>query len=509
MGSFFEQIAKEIYDNVKLIKPSFPELKRLAKRNAHVTEHGSFAFYSRVKSRSADQTEIIFEPTREHKKLLREVRDTVEGRPFVQVDRGMCKKPENRINCRFLVTKPFLRTAYAWYEQLFEPIEGKKPKFITIMIPEWEERKILVDPHAGITFVLNSDYTGEVKKSFLRQAMYLKKQGGGLGLHAGLKSLKVYNNDRELVNKTFLFFGLSGTGKTTLTTWAYKDLEENENYAILNDDVLLWNPDGSVLGTERNFYAKTKDVTSETYPALYKALTRKDAILENVKIKKDGKIDFLDYAISYNGRGTINRRSIPHTPDRIDAPKADALIYLTRRYDILPPVAKLTKKQSATFFMLGESIYTPAAVGKRSPKVGKTRHCVGTNPFIMGSKGEEGNRILEMLEKAPHTESYLLNTGRVGRDKERGFEGKKIDAQTSAKIIEEIARERIEWKRDPEWGYYIPTRVPGIDIKDLLPCKYYSENEWKKRNEALRQDRIEWLQKFPKLRKELLEVIKE
>lgn len=506
--NFFQKISQEIYANAKLIKPSLRKLKELAKRDAHKTEYESLAFYSRVKSRSAAQTEIIFEPSEDHKELLRAVRDAVEGRSFVQVDRGMCKKPENRINCRFLVTKPFLRTAYAWYKQLFDPIEGKEPDFMTIMIPEWEQRKILVNPPSGVTFVLNSDYTGEVKKSFLRLAMYKKKKEGGLGLHAGSKSLKVRNGEGKIQRKNLLFFGLSGTGKTTLTTWAYEGLGKDEDYEILNDDVLLWCADNTVLGTERNFYAKTKDLTKERYPALYEAFTRSDAIIENVKVKKDGTVDFLDYSISYNGRGTINRSTLPHTSKRIDAPKADALIYLTRRYDIIPPVAKLTRKQSAAFFMLGESIYTPAAVGKSSPKVGKTRHCVGTNPFIIGPKGKEGNRILKMLERHPHIESYLLNTGSVGKNEAKDFDGKKITPSQSAKIIEEIARERIKWEKDPDWGYYIPREVPGLDITELAPRKYYSEEEWKKRNEALRKDRIEWLQKFPNLQAEIVESIK-
>lgn len=505
--TFFEKIGQEIIENSKILQPSPSELEALVEKDAQKTEYGSLAFYSRVKSRSADKTEIVFEPTEEHKKLLKEVKRAVKGRPFVQVDRGMCKKPENRIHCRFFVTKPFSRTGYAWFNQLYKPPAGEGPEFVTLIIPEWEERKILVDPRGGITFVLNSDYTGEVKKSFLRQAMYKTKKNEGLGLHAGLKSLKVHNTKDELVNKNLIFFGLSGTGKTTLTTWAYEDLRKEEDYKILNDDVLLWKPDGSVLGTERNFFAKTKGVTKEDYPALYDALTRSDAILENVKVKKDGTVNFLDYSISYNGRATINRKSMPHTPDRIDAPQVDALIYLTRRYDILPPVAKLTKKQSAAFFMLGESVYTPAAVGKRSPLVGQTRHCVGTNPFIMGSKGKEGNIVLEMVEKNPNVKSYLLNTGTIGRNKEKDFEGKKIGPQVSAKIIEEIARGRIEWKKDPFWGYSIPTKIPGIDLSELMPRKYYSDEEWKKRNEELREDRREWLQKFPNLKEEIVESI--
>ncbi len=118
-------------------------------------------------------------------------------------------------NCRLYVTAEYPRLPLMWGNTLFPP-DGGEPDFTVVTVPEWPEKKVLVFPESGITIILGSDYKGENKKAMLRQIMYWAKKEGNLGLHAASKILRVKRNG-ELRDFGFLLFGLSGTGKTSLS----------------------------------------------------------------------------------------------------------------------------------------------------------------------------------------------------------------------------------------------------------------------------------------------------
>ena len=501
--SEFSRAIKEIQKNANLRdNPSFEELRKLSKcENPKKTKYESLVYNTKLKGRSAKFTEVLErKPTPEQTKLLNEVVEYLKGKTLIKLDRKMgTTKP---FYCRAYVSEAYPHLAYLWGEMLFDSSSKRAPDFVSVQIPEWPEIKILVDPKSGTTFILGSDYTGELKKANLRLAMYQTKKAGGLGLHAGSKVLKVQNSKGKVEEKGILLFGLSATGKTTLTChshWLNK--KKGEGTIIRQDDVVLMQPDSYCRGTENNFYIKTDALESEDQPILYKAAKSKNALLENVKVLKNGELDFFDDSITTNGRAVVLRGEMKDTDAKIDLPKTHMIIFLTRRNTIIPPVAKLTNEQAAAFFMLGESM--GSAASDVSP--GKPRRVVGTNPFIIGSESEEGNRFYKIISKNPHLDCYFLNTGSVGAG--GSAKPQKITVHDSAIIIKEIARGSVKWKKDPVWGYLVLDEVPGVDASNFHPENFYSKEQYSKLTKQLKAERANWLAKFPKLNSKIKKAI--
>jgi phosphoenolpyruvate carboxykinase (ATP) len=193
-----------------------------------------------------------------------------------------------------------------------------------------------------------------------------------------------------------------------------------------------------------------------------------------------------------------------YTDDSIDLPHADMIVFITRREDIVPPVARLTAEQGAAFFMLGESIETAAGDPARA---GQPVHSVGTNPFIIGSYAEECNIFLDILRNNPDAQVFLLNTGRIGArgvdrqertDPEGNLLGAKIGVLDSTELIKQIARGGIRWEDDPDWGYEVAAAVEGIpDYEERLdPHRYYTDEAYRALTKVLRDDRRAWLAQF-------------
>ncbi|GAH23189.1 unnamed protein product, partial [marine sediment metagenome] len=227
----------------------------------------------------------------------------------------------------------------------------------------------------------------------------------------------------------------------------------------------------SAIGTEESFYLKTDGLEPTAQPLLYAAAISPRAILENVSVDPEtGKVDFFDTVLTSNGRAMVKRRDIAFTDDTIDLEKVNFVIFITRRSDILPPVARLSPEWAAAAFMLGESVETSAG---DPTQAGKALRVVGTNPFIVGSEEEEGNTFLSILRNNPDIQCFLLNTGKVGG----ADRGQKITVKDSVKIVEMLARGEITWQEDDYWGYEVPVRIPGIDLVRFdLGC-YYSEEQ--------------------------------
>ena len=491
---------RELDPNQLLKGLSKEELKNLAKKDERTTEYDSAAYITVVRNRSAKFTEVVYDdPTPEQAKLLNDVQEYLRWKTVIQVDRQMCLNPGHALHARLFITEEYARIAYMWYETLF-PVKDPdgKPDMVSVYVPEWRERKVLVQPDLAVTYILGTDYLGENKKAHLRMAMYKAKQKGGLGLHAGSKIIRLKNKKGEMVEKGAILFGLSGTGKTSLSCHNH-DLSGDEGIVIRQDDVIFMLPDMYCVGTENNYYIKTDGLEPKGQKLLFEAATKPSAILENIWVGRDGKVDFFNDTLTSNGRCVVYRRDIDYTDKDIDLPRADIIIFITRRNDVVPPVARLTPEQGAAFFMLGESIETSAG---DPTQAGKSKRVVGTNPFIVGDEAKEGNIFLEFLRKNPSCECFLMNTGRVG-----GTNGEKITIIDSSAIMREIARGDIEWEKDPDWGYEVAKKVPGIDIERLNPRRFYDEKEYRRLTEILRKEREAWLAKFENLDPDILRAI--
>lgn len=475
------------------------DLRSLAKKDETTTEHKSASYVTRFRARSASFTRntVDGEILPADFDYLRAVVGNLRDRPLLQIDRTMGQGgPGRTLACRLLVSADFARLGSMFQASLGDPQPGREPDLIVVDLPEWDggDRRILADPVAGITFVLGSDYYGEVKKGFLRMAMYRGKQQGGLGLHAGSK--EVWARSRKtgkILRSGMLFFGLSGTGKTSLTCHDLAiDPEAGEKVRVRQDDVVVLEPNGFSRGTEpRGFYIKTEKLSAEDQAALYGACVSQEAILENVWVEKNGRIDFFNTELTGNGRAIVPVAGVTNTDGDIDLSETNRIFFITRNR-LVPPVSRLTPEQAAVAFMLGESIKTSAADPDAK---GEPVREVGTNPFIVGSKAEEGNRFLEIIRGLPNLECFLMNTGSVGT----GERTAKIGILDTVAILREIARDGIEWRIDPCTGLKIPTRVEGIDIEKFDLKDHYGAGELRDSLEELRQQRVAWLNRFPDL----------
>lgn len=477
-------------------------LRELASPGEKTTEYGSPVYSTRVKNRSAKNTYIVsdvsvgvmqqpMDPARALE-TVRRVQEVLSGMDLIQVDRRMGDTPDATLRCRLFVPRDYARIAFMWHNMLFPSDSSFEPDFVSVYAPDWPERLIFCDVTQRYTYILGTDYPGEAKKSMLRQAMYWIKRRGGLGLHAGSKVLRVFGPDGALRDVGFLLFGLSGTGKTTLTLHDH-GLKEPEKAIIKQDDVVLLNAEGGAYGTEDGFYIKTEGL-EPTQTVLWGAATHSTAAYENIRVDDQGKVDFLDTSITSNGRGVVLRHFIRGTGEGIDLARANKIVFITRRNDVVPVCARLSSEQAAAYFMLGESIETSAGDPTRA---GQAKREVGTNPFIVGPESEEGNRLLEILRRNPDMQAYLLNTGSVGASD--GSPGEKVSIKVSTEIMKQIARERIVWRRDPDWGYEVPAHVPGLDLARYAPDSYYSPQKYRELVEKLRSERRSWLSQFPGL----------
>ncbi|WP_135851241.1 phosphoenolpyruvate carboxykinase (ATP) [Halorussus salinus] len=445
-----------------------PSLDRLREFSSHLettTEFGSPSYVSDERSRNADRTKNAVDDEFGPADYAR-VEEAVEAaseREMVCVDRRMGRHPDHSYVCRLLVTKEYARIALAW-SKLFEPVESgdadgadaaPDPDFVTVQVPDADETAIRVLPDEGVTAVLGSDYTGEAKKSFLRLFMYYAKQQGGLGLHAGSKRVRLRDDAGDLKEVGQAFLGLSATGKSTLTAHGlWLDEELGEEATMLQDDVCALRPDGAIAGSEGNgLYVKTIGLDADEQPAMHDAVTDESAVLENVDVADDGTVDFDSDRHTSNGRAVIEREQLSSAGEDIDLDGVDQIFFITRN-PVMPPVAKLTPEEAAAAFMLGESVQTSA--GDPS-KAGESIRVVGTNPFIVGSKGEEGNRFRDLVADLD-VDCFVLNTGDLG--------GRDVGVEESVTLLREIARGTVEWTDDEATGMTVPSEVPGMDVSE-------------------------------------------
>ncbi|MBU1119208.1 phosphoenolpyruvate carboxykinase [Patescibacteria group bacterium] len=453
-------------------------------------------FHTKVRSRMADKTitdvnELSPKEKKRVEKIIEQAYNNIKKREMLIIQRSIGTHTKQGIKFRIYLPKDFPQLGFMAHRNFFDCASDKEVEVTTINIPDFPKQMVLVDPKTNITFVLGSDYYGELKMSLLRMAMNIaREKNNSLGLHAGSKVYWVKNTKKKMIKRGVLIFGLSGTGKTTITTINH-GLKYPERIRIRQDDINIMDKKTFCAGTERNFYIKTDNVLEQR--SLLPAATSKTTIIENVPVKYGGYA-FDDIEFCPNGRAIVSRYAIPHTDAKVDLDKVDIIFFNTRRFDI-PIVGRLiSPEQAATFFMLGESTQTSAGTEDKS-QIGKPMRVVGFDPFIIKPLYKNGQRFYEILKKNPHVKVYVVNTGKVGGiDK-----GTDIKPDDTAKSILEIIRGGVEWKYDPTIGYDIPTKIPGLDLKKFDPYEKYPKDEYKKIMKNLRKDRMKYMEQFPEL----------
>ena len=495
--------------------PSPEELQELTARmpQAKRTSFANYNVQTRATSRSTGSTFIVTDRPEEHTgaTIPRDEGERVAvlqdgyiaGREMVVIDGYIGNEPEHRARVRLYVEAANANIA-GMQQQLYFPPDLPaaewQPELVMIYTPNLpmpgypDDRLIAVDLESGVSRVMNSDYFGESKKGGLRMWNAGVYRAGGLAMHAGCKVIPT-----DAGEKTMLIIGLSGTGKTTTTF-----TRQNGSQPVQDDFIGLF-AGGKVVGTENGCFAKTFGLDPRHEPAIYGAVVKPDAYLENVSQKEEGgEVDFFDTSYTQNGRATFLMSSLGIWRDPREIGPVDYLLILNRNDNIIPAVARLTDAQAAAYFMLGETMGTSAG---GSAEEGKPLRVPGTNPFFPLRDEMQANRFLELMGSASFS-VFLLNTGRVG-----GVEGipgsKKIEIEHSGAIVEAIAEGTIQWERDPDFGYEVASSLPGISDPELLQPRILYEGSgrlteygaWVKR---FKRERIEFLVGYPGLAPEIL-----
>lgn len=324
------------------------------------------------------------------------------------------------------------------------------------------EAAILLSFTKKLVIIAGSKYCGEMKKSVFSVMNYLLPKKGVLGMHCSANMATDGSGD------TALFFGLSGTGKTTLST--------DPNRRLIGDDEHGWGDDG-IFNIEGGCYAKCIDLSPEKEPEIYGAI-RHGAVVENVVVdEKNHTPDFADKSLTENTRVSypvdfIDGAVIPGVgghPKTVVFLSADA-------YGVLPPVSKLTEEQAMYYFVSG---YTSKVAGTErgiTDPVCTFSTCFGS-PFLPLDSSVYAELLGEKIRKHG-SNVYLINTGWTGGA--YGV-GKRMSlpatrAIVSAALSGELAK--VEYETEPFFGLAVPKTCPGVDSSILNP-----RNSWKDKKE--------------------------
>ncbi|UCE06122.1 MAG: phosphoenolpyruvate carboxykinase (ATP) [bacterium] len=500
------------------------KLKKPAIKTATKTKFGSYGWRSSVSSRIGPKTVYLGgpqvrlpNPSDLHNSIienspeeLHKVLHLMRTLPFVHIRRQMGDNDFFNPICNLYMSiadPKNYRIAYMWGNTL-RNFNKKQPgpEFIMIHIPEEHQirQQVLALPEYNLNIALGTDYMGEDKKGFLRQAMWAADQQGMLGLHAGTKLVYIRDpKDNKLKRYGVFLFGLSATGKST---WSCHQLgldhKLGEKTEAVQDDIVFLRKDGSALGSEQNFFVKT-DVDKNFQEAMYYALIDKMALYENVMIDSDGNPDFLDENLCANGRAVIRkdklrikqgRRLVGIDSKSINLPSLDeldgiAFAFITRRNTIMPFAQRLSAEQAVLAYLWGESTHSYAS---QPDKAGESVRTVGTDPFIVGSRAKKVNRfydiIMDLKDKYPEkVQFYQYNTGGVGEILEEYMEGnvkrkRMIRKVTRVPINLMAALQRgdlrgINKYQNSIFGTEEVTWCEGGDLEPYNPFKMYSQKQ--------------------------------
>ncbi len=313
--------------------------------------------------------------------------------------------------------------------------------------------------------IINTWYGGEMKKGMFSMMNYFLPLKGIASMHCSA------NTDLNGEN-TAIFFGLSGTGKTTLST--------DPKRLLIGDDEHGWDDNG-VFNFEGGCYAKVINLDKESEPDIYNAIKR-DALLENVTVREDATIDFADKSVTENTRVSYPIEHITNIVRPISAgPAAKNVIFLSAdAFGVLPPVSILTSEQTKYYFLSGFTAKlagTERGITEPTPTFSA---CFG-QAFLELHPTKYAEELVKRMEAAG-AKAYLVNTGWNGT-------GKRISIKDTRGIIDAILDGAIlsaPTKKLPIFDFEIPTELPGVDPKILDPRDTYAEAaQWTAKAEDL------------------------
>ena len=357
-----------------------------------------------------------------------------------------------------------------------EELENFEPDFVVYnaskaKVENWKE--LGLNSETAVVFnvtskeqvIINTWYGGEMKKGMFSMMNYFLPLKGIASMHCSA------NCDMNGEN-TAIFFGLSGTGKTTLST--------DPKRLLIGDDEHGWDDNG-VFNFEGGCYAKVINLDKESEPDIYNAIKR-DALLENVTVAEDGKIDFNDKSTTENTRVSYPIYHINNIVKPIShAPAAKQVIFLSAdAFGVLPPVSILDPEQTKYYFLSGFTAKlagTERGITEPTPTFSA---CFG-QAFLELHPTKYAEELVKKMEKSG-AKAYLVNTGWNGT-------GKRISIRDTRGIIDAILNHSIDaapTKTIPYFNFVVPTQLEGVDPNILDPRDTYADAaQWEEKAKDL------------------------
>ena len=416
------------------------------------------------------------------------ISEQLSGKRLFIVDAYCGANEDTRLKVRFL-------TEVAWQahfvKNMFirpneEELQNFEPDFVVMngakaTNAKWQEHGLNSENFVAfnlterIQLIGGTWYGGEMKKGLFSMMNYFLPLHDIAAMHCGAHK----GADGDVA----IFFGLSGTGKTTLSTDPKREL--------IGDDEHGWD-DSGIFNFEGGCYAKTINLNKEQEPEIYNAI-RRDALLENVTVDDNGKIDYADISKTENTRVSYPIYHIDNIVKPVSkAGHASKVIFLTAdAFGVMPPVSKLTPEQTEYYFLSGFTAKlagTERGVTEPTPTFSP---CFG-GAFLSLHPTTYANVLIKRM-KAVKAEAYLVNTGWNGT-------GKRISIKDTRAIIDAILNgsiERGEFETVPYFNLLIPTEIEGVDSNVLNPQNSYANaNEWDEKARDLAQRFITNFQQF-------------
>lgn len=392
-----------------------------------------------------------------------------EQRDLFITERSVGAHGKHNIGVRTISTRP----SHALFTQhLFRETmrEFKSNDFLILHAPEMpvdpkefgtkSETIIATCFDTKVTIITGTLYAGEIKKSMFCILNYELPETNVLPMHAGASE----RIDNKAVS---VFFGLSGTGKTTLST--------DEGTLLIGDDEHGLSDEG-VFNFEGGCYAKTYKLSEETEPGIWRASNRFGALLENVVLdQKTGLVDFFDKSLSENGRSSYPLSFIKELEPSSKGGVPEHIFFLSAdAFGVLPPVAKLTKEQAMFYFVLGYTAKLAGTeIGVVEPQAAFSP-CFGA-PFMLRHPSVYASLLGQYLDKH-NIQVWLINTGWTGGA--YGV-GQRFSLPITRKIIRAIQSGSLNdmaTEQDPIFGLHIPCNVEDLSASILKPQQSWANS---------------------------------
>ncbi len=313
----------------------------------------------------------------------------------------------------------------------------------------------------GVILIAGSAYAGEMKKSVFTAMNYYLPLDGVLSLHSAA-------NVDPKTGKSALFFGLSGTGKTTLSTDAER--------LLIGDDEHGWTETG-IFNIEGGCYAKTIRLSKDAEPDIFEQTHEFGTILENVIFDEDTRdVDLDNDSVTENTRGSYPLGSLNNVYGGEVAPHPAHVILLTAdAYGVMPPVARLTNEQALYHFLSGYTCKLAGTeVGVTDPET-TFSPCYGA-PF-MALNPTVYAELLDQRLKMTGAQVWMVNTGWTGG---KYGTGKRIAIKETRQMVRAILNDRlgeVTFRKDPVFGFEVPTSVPGVNSSLLEPRECWADKD--------------------------------